>query len=419
MKFNTIIIGGGLTGLTAGITLAGNGQRVAILATGQSRLHFTSGSLELLGYNPDGTVVESPLDECENLRQQHPYKLIGTQHLPQLAAEAQELLTAAGIKVNGDAATNHYRISPIGIPKPAWLTLNDYITADIHMKFPFRKALLVNIAGYIDFPISFLRHNLGKAGAACNVAEVSTPALETLRTSQTEMRATNIARILADQKAIDQLSVEINRAISGEDAILFPAVFGIADDKNLQYLRRMVTRPLHCISTLPPAVTGVRIQTRLRKRFLSLGGTFMLGSTVRNAVINHGRITSVTASNLPDQRLSADNFILATGSFMGNGLVATQNSIVEPIMNLDVNALPEREEWTSQQLNDRQPYMEFGVKTDTNLHPAINGATVQNLWAAGAVLSGHNPISLADSTGVDMITALRAAHDIINYKEHP
>ncbi len=418
MKFSTIIIGGGLTGLTAGITLAAKGQRVAILATGQSRLHFTSGSLELLGYNPDGSVVQAPLDECENLPQSHPYKVIGTQRLPQLAAEARELLASSGIRVNGDAATNHYRISPIGIPKPAWLTLDDYITADISLKFPFRKALLVNIAGYIDFPVSFLKHNLEKAGAACNVAEVSTPALETLRTSQTEMRATNIARILADQKAIDQLSVEINRAISGEDAILLPAVFGIADDKNLQYLRRMVTRPLYCISTLPPAVTGVRIQTRLRKRFLSLGGTFMLGSTVRNAAISHGRITSVTASNLPDQRLSADNFILATGSFMGNGLVATQDTIVEPIMNLDVDSLPDRGEWTSLRLNDRQPYMEFGVRTDSELHPAISGDTLQNLWAAGAVLSGHNPISLADSTGVDMITALAAAHDIIKSKDH-
>ena len=59
--------------------------------------------------------------------------------------------------------------------------------------------------------------------------------------------------------------------------------------------------------------------------------------------------------------------------------------------------------------------MEFGVHTDSSLHPAINGHIVPNLWAIGAVLSGHNPISLADSTGVDMITALFAANDIISH----
>ncbi len=415
MKFNTIIIGGGLSGLTAGITLAEQGQRVAILATGQSRLHFTSGSLELLGYNPDGSVVTSPLQECESLPASHPYQVIGTQALRQFAPQAQELLAAAGIKVRGNAEANHYRISPLGIPKPAWLTLDDYITADSQLSFPFRRVLLVSIAGYIDFPIALLRHGLQQCGLECNVAEVRTPAIENLRTSQTEMRATNIARILSEQAAIDQLSVEINRAISGEEAILIPAVIGIADDNNLKYLRRMVTRPLFCVSTLPPAVTGVRLQTRLRKRFLNLGGTFMLGSTVRKANFSADRIASVTASNLPDQKLSADNFILATGSFMGNGLVATQDSIIEPIMNLDVDATQGRDSWTSPRLNDPQPYMEFGVHTDSSLHPAINGHIVPNLWAIGAVLSGHNPISLADSTGVDMITALFAANDIISH----
>lgn len=141
----------------------------------------------------------------------------------------------------------------------------------------------------------------------------------------------------------------------------------------------------------------------------------MLGSTVRKAYFSADRIASVTASNLPDQKLSADNFILATGSFMGNGLVATQDSIIEPIMNLDVDATQGRDSWTSPRLNDPQPYMEFGVHTDSSLHPAINGHIVPNLWAIGAVLSGHNPISLADSTGVDMITALFAANDIISH----
>ena len=47
MRYDTLIVGGGLGGLVSGIALARNGQRVAIISAGRSALHFLSGSLEL------------------------------------------------------------------------------------------------------------------------------------------------------------------------------------------------------------------------------------------------------------------------------------------------------------------------------------------------------------------------------------
>ncbi len=122
MKYDTIIIGGGLSGMTCAIALAEEGQNVAVVAAGQSSLHFNSGSFDLLGCM-DGTDVTKPLEAIETLPESHPYRKIETTKLGEYASAAQLLLKNAGIDTTGSADQNHLRLTPIGVTKPAWLTL--------------------------------------------------------------------------------------------------------------------------------------------------------------------------------------------------------------------------------------------------------------------------------------------------------
>ena len=73
MKFDVLIIGGGLAGLTCGIRLQKNGVKCAIVSTGQSALHFSSGSFDLLNELPDGTKVDNPMAAVGKVSANHPY----------------------------------------------------------------------------------------------------------------------------------------------------------------------------------------------------------------------------------------------------------------------------------------------------------------------------------------------------------
>ena len=96
MRMDTVIMGGGLSGLTCGIALAKRGQRVTIVAGGQSTLMFNGGSMELLG-NIDGQDVTNPLQAITTLPQNHPYSKIGDNRIAEIADEAKQLLADAGI----------------------------------------------------------------------------------------------------------------------------------------------------------------------------------------------------------------------------------------------------------------------------------------------------------------------------------
>ena len=56
--------------------------------------------------------------------------------------------------------------------------------------------------------------------------------------------------------------------------------------------------------------------------------------------------------------------------------------------------------------------MKFGVATDSDFRTRRNGATVENLYAVGAVLSGFNPVKEGSGAGVSILTALHVAENI-------
>ena len=413
MRMDTVIMGGGLSGLTCGIALAKRGQRVTIVASGLSTLQFNGGSMELLGCI-DGKAVTSPLEAIATLPQGHPYSKIGTDRIATLAEQAKSLLDDAGVIMDGNATANHWRITPMGIAKPAWLTLFGHLHIDDLNQLPARRVALMCVRGFFDQPNGMLANGLKELGFEVKKIDFTTDDITALRRSPSEMRASSLSKHLVSNNALQRVADQINSLTGDAELVLMPSV--LADEDAVRTLQSMVNKPLRMIATLPPSVPGARIQTLLRHYFRMLGGNYLMGDSAVSGTFDGDRLTAITTAKLGDMPLKADNFVLATGSFISRGLIADYERVYEPVLGLDVDADAEREQWTRFGVLEQQAYMGYGVATDNNLRCLKQGKTISNLHAIGSVLSGHDAIKMGDGTGVSLLTALAAAQDILGNK---
>jgi len=418
MRMDTIIMGGGLSGLTCGIALAKRGQRVTIIAGSQSTLMFNGGSMELLG-NIDGKDVTAPLEAIATLPQQHPYIKIGTDRIAALAEEAGQLLADAGIYMSGNATANHWRITPMGIAKPAWLTLSENLRIDDMKNLPAKRVALMCIRGFFDEPNGMLAQGLRDMGFEVQMREFTTDDITALRRSPSEMRATSLAKHLVSSHALQRVADQINSLAGDADMVLLPSVLGQTDGTDARALQDLCNKPLRFVATLPPAVVGMRMQTLLRHYFKMLGGNYLTGDSAIGGNFDGDKLLSVSTAKLDNMPLRATNFVLATGSFISRGIVANYERVYEPVFDLDVDAAADREQWTRFGVLEPQDYFGYGVATTSDLHCLRQGKPVTNLHAIGSILSGHDAIKMGDGTGVSMLSALAVAHDILHGNQEP
>jgi glycerol-3-phosphate dehydrogenase subunit B len=417
MKFDTIIIGGGLTGLVCGIKLSQQGQKCIIISNGQSALHFSSGSFDLLNNMPDGSIVHNPCESISELIKTsplHPYRKTGIEKISQLAVKGKEILMQAGIPVQGDSAENHFRITPLGTRKPTWLTLSDLFTPDKKDSLPWKKAAIFNISGFLDFHPAFIADEFRRQGTDCEIHHFSLPDLDILRRNPGEMRSTNIARVFEHKKNMEQL-VEI--LISGSkdaEAIVFPSIIGLSDLDTRYFLNSSAGKAVCIIPTLPPSILGIRTQKQLHNYFVKLGGVYMLGDRIINGEYQNEKIKCVYSRNHGDIPFAGQNFVLAGGSFFSQGMVATNGSVFEPVFDLDVSFLTDRQGWYNKNMFGKQPFHSFGVQSSDNFKGIKQGKEIGNLYIAGSILEGFDPIKEGSGGGVSIITALNVAESIIN-----
>ncbi|MFE4112208.1 glycerol-3-phosphate dehydrogenase subunit GlpB [Kosakonia sp. YIM B13611] len=411
MRFDTVIVGGGLAGLVCGIRLAQSGQRCAIVSRGQSALSFSSGSLDLLSHLPDGQPIDTLDSAIAHLQQHHanhPYARLGAEQVRHYANQAQTLLADCGLALQGDVDTPHQRVTPLGTFRTAWLS-----PLEVPVKSETNQNTgVVGISGFLDFQPQLAAGALRKRGVNAQAEEIELPLLDRLRDNPSEFRAVNIARLLDEPEHYNAL-YEALLPLSQQYTMLYlPACFGLTDNSVFTRLNQQLACPLRLLPTLPPSVPGMRMQLLLQQAFIRSGGSWMPGDDVLRADLADQRVTHVWTRKHEDIPLRARNVVLASGSFFSNGLIAGRDRVRETVFDLDVLQSAQRQDWYRDDVFDSQPWQQFGVQTDAQLHGLRQGNAVNNLYVIGSVLGGFDAIAQGCGGGVCVVTALHAAQQI-------
>lgn len=393
MKFDTIIIGGGLAGLTAGLRLREKGQEVAIISAGENALHFSSGSFGVL--NEGAAVPEG-----------HPYTKL---NMSKYLGEVIPFFGKHGVALKGDPMKNGWRLTPTGTLKEArfFMEETDILGKDEKIG---EKALIVNFFGFMDFNTSFIASELEKKGVAVRIEALKLDSMDRLRENPSEMRSVNIARVM--DSSWSAVIAGIKKLQKDEDVIILPQVFGLKDTSVIESIRESFDVKVLFIGTMPPSVPGIRTQMQLKKAFESAGGTILMGDVVVSAEVEGRKIKSLKTKNLGDHKLFADNFILATGSYFSKGIAATPDKVYEPLFKLDVQFTEGRSSWYDPDFYSTQAFMDFGVKTNEEFKALKDGEPITNLYAIGSVLGGSGMLKLGCGAGVAILSALAVADSI-------
>lgn len=426
MKFDCVIIGGGISGLTCGIRLAAEGLSCAVISAGMSALHFSSGSIDLMGFDETGATITRPLEYLESFvgsRPSHPYARCGVDTIREALLFFTDALKAEGLDVGGNGERNHFHITSLGTIKPTYLSQESVFNETFRaVPGSAMRVAVLNFEGYRDFYPEMAINNLKRLEDFRKVEFVTGrlvfPDYGDSERNPFEYRSIDIARIFDTEKYLPDLARQIKKAADGASVAGIPGFLGINNyKKHLAAIREMSGVGLYEIPTLPPSILGMRIDNALKSRFAALGGVFIAGDRVIGGPVSGGKLQCVYTKNNGSSPIEARDYVLSAGSFFSGGLTADSAAVSEPVFGLKTRHPSDRRDWRSEKFFSpaTHPFLEFGVETDGLLRPALNssGAPVENLYCTGAILSGYNPVREGSGSGVAISTGYRAAINIL------
>jgi len=400
-RFDLIVIGTGLAGLTAARTAVEMGAKVLIAGAGMGALTLFGNTIDLLGEIPAEMKIREGLMHWIAAHPEHPYARTGMDAIESALADFQRLFPPP------------YSFDPLGqgnslLPTGAGTMRPTYlipVTMAAGAAMIPAGTLIIGLRGFKDFQGDTVSLHLKCRGVALSLPRYGLEGLG----------APALARLMDEESFRERLGEAIRRQMAGERFIGLPAALGFRNPAAvLKTLEEITGARIFEIPMLPPSIPGTRVFHRFREELIAKGATFLMGHPVSGANVKDGRCEGITIQNPPlATELRAESYILATGRFLGGGLWAEMERIMEPLFHLPVFQPGERGKWFGERFFDPKahPIHRAGIVTDTDFRPVdeMGRVVLGNVRAAGSILAHHQAIEEKSREGIDIATGFLAA----------
>ena len=410
MKQNdVIVIGGGLAGLFAAITVATRGRQVMLVTKGVGAIAIGGGSIDLLGYDAQGVPVRDPVTAMDGLAADHPFAILGRQRVETAVQSFLDLCAAEGYPYLGDLQHNQWIPTALGRLKPTCLTPLSMNASSLKTA---TDVSVVEFEGLKDYCGRVMVDGLKQCpGYAKNYSLVS---LKTDINDGRDLTALDVARWLDSESGQATFIDRLTEVVLPGSVILLPPVLGTKPDYRLFHKLEQATG-CKLVETvgLPPAVTGYRLRRLLVNCLGKLNVKLIEQANVVRGIVEKGRCTGIVTGNLDRERTyRAESFILASGGFFGGGLQAEAGRAREVVFDLPITVPVDPAAWSKEKLffAGSQPFARFGLQVDGKLRPVdANGKLLlENVYIAGKSLAGYDYCVEKSGNGVALATAYQA-----------
>jgi glycerol-3-phosphate dehydrogenase subunit B len=409
-----IVVGAGLAGLAAAGFAAKSGLKTIVVGSTAGGVLFASGLLDLLGIHPSerGQWCEDPWGGIAALAQdcpEHPYARLGVDVIQTAWSEFLRLLGEAGLHYRGWPGRNAVLATSLGTLKITY-RVPETMWPGVTCLQGGRPALIIDFEGMKDFSARQMVETLGSRWQGLRARRLDFP----YAFRGVDRHTLAMAEALESPQVRAGLAAAVRPLLGDAEVVGMPAVLGRRRLKEVAAdLERQIGVPVFEIPGLPPSVPGLRLKEALEGE-LQRGGVDLLLGRRAVEITTRGRrcVSVVVKGGTFRETLEARGVVLATGRFLGGGLVAGRKGIREPVLDLPVHQPGTRSEWHRRQFLDPRghPVNRAGLVVDDLMRPlGLHGSCAyENLFAAGSVLAHQDWMRTKCGAGLAVATAYGA-----------
>lgn len=422
MKYDCIVIGQGVSGFSAAMSLARQKKKVAIVTQSVGASAVSSGAWDYGPIPALGTHSYSELRASLSWRKIYRGLMMGATleqnrtllEQDRCSFEQDSIALPAAIEestvelqeILGSEINLQFRLgNAFCLPTSFGTWKKTFGAQEIHCALDLgrlegKRALLVSGIGW-RLRSELIAKKLEVGAKTLGVTVSIAPLVLEDFNLEKDCPLPHVATRLSNDKDLrEKLKESLHEKLKSNtcDVLLFPPLF--LDLSFAADLKQSLAIPMgECLSTVEP-VAGFRLCSGIRNALAKAG--LVSYRALRVSANTHGsRIDTLSCRLAPHGEpieLRADRFILATGKFFGGGIHLGYQNITETVLRLPLffqagnPPVSRRSElpWTEREFEETQPWAKVGLWLDHDFRPLekTRAPVYENLFACGSIIGG-------------------------------